>query len=327
MKAFPLIGTFLLATAILAGCSSPQPRRPHILGVSHVAFFASDYENTCKLYSDFFGYARIHTSREKDGSEIEAVFQINDRQHVAIVHYDRMFYPRMSHFALETDDVEAMLRYLKAQYKMYVQDTIFEDGMGNRSIFVTDPNGVMCRFVQYNRWTILKRKARKYLPDSRISTCMRHVGIQCPDLDKAMAFYGDILGFKEVWRGGADPAKVSWVHLQVPDGDQTIELMLYDKEPTPKSMGSMNHICLEVEDIPAAKAILDTRPYPETCGEPSGPRTGIIKKLLINYYDPDGSRIELMSRETVDGIPAEPSKGVPMKYGKRVGETSYSGES
>ena len=45
---------------------------------------------------------------------------------------------------------------------------------------------------------------------------------------------------------------------------------------------------------------------------------GINKKGQINFFDPDLTRIELMARDTYDGVPAESSKGVPMKYGHPV---------
>ena len=152
------------------------------------------------------------------------------------------------------------------------------------------------------------------LSKNRISTHMSHVGFMVPDVDKALAFYRDVLGFKEVWRGGGNPEKVSWVHLRVPEGYETIELMLYDEKPSWERMGSMNHICLEVQDIYKTKAVLDQRKQPEGVMTPTPPKSGINKKYQINYYLIDGTRIELMEEQPYDGVPAPSSKGKLMKY-------------
>jgi lactoylglutathione lyase len=40
-------------------------------------------------------------------------------------------------------------------------------------------------------------------------------------------------------------------------------------------------------------------------------RTGVNRKRQINVYDPDGTRVELMEPNTVDGIPAPSSTAPP----------------
>ena len=43
-----------------------------------------------------------------------------------------------------------------------------------------------------------------------------------------MAFYGGILGFKEFWRGSSSPNMLSWVNMRPAEGQDYIELMLYN---------------------------------------------------------------------------------------------------
>ena len=143
---------------------------------------------------------------------------------------------------------------------------------------------------------------------------MSHIGFMVADLEKSLSFYVDVLGFKEVWRGGPDPKKVKWVHLQVPEGNETIELMLHDSEPSWERMGSMNHICLEVKDVEAVEKKLSERRAPEGCPVPSAISIGINKKRQKNYYSIDGTRVEIMEDHTVTGYPAPSSVGYPMKY-------------
>ena len=58
-----------------------------------------------------------------------------------------------------------------------------------------------------NGWNIVpgslhSRNFGKFLPDTRISTRMIHVGVVVKDRTAADRFYRDILGFKLQWQGG-----------------------------------------------------------------------------------------------------------------------------
>jgi lactoylglutathione lyase len=82
-----------------------------------------------------------------------------------------------------------------------------------------------------------------------------------------------------------------------PSGDY-IELMLYSQPPTRQSLGSMQHICLEVPDIEAAYRAVLARSAPDSIRQK--PTVGLNKRRLLNLFDPDGSRTELMEPRTVD---------------------------
>lgn len=151
------------------------------------------------------------------------------------------------------------------------------------------------------------REKGKFMPDTRISTRMSHFGVMIAQLDSALKFYEGILGFKETWRGSKNGKALSWVNLQVPDGNDYIEFMLYDKYPTLDRVHTMQHICLEVPDVAKAGEILKSRPLPAGCKPPTEIATGVNGKRQINYYDPDGTRIEVMEPGTFDGKPRPPS--------------------
>lgn len=309
-KLIPLV---MLALAVFGCSNTNSPQRPKIKGIAHAAFFTKDLESTREFFKDFLGYDEPIVMMKDDSTIAFTVLKINDRQLVELFPERADSSIRLYHFAIETDDAEAMRLYLKSK-GCEVPDSVKKGRTGNYNYFVKDPNGTICEIVQYADGGMTVADFGKHLPESRISAHMSHVGFMCPDLDKALSFYRDILGFKEVWRGGSDPKKVKWVHLQVPDGEETIELMLYDKKPTWARMGSMNHICLEVPDIEASKAILDTRKLPEGVRTPSDISVGINKKRQLNYYNIDGTRVELMEDHTIDGSVAPSSTGVPMKY-------------
>ena len=278
-----------------------------------MAFFTKDMDNTREFFKDYFGYDEPIVMEKEDGSLAFTIIKINDRQFVELFPERDENAPKLYHFAIETPDAEAMRVYLK--YKGYeVPESTPKGRTGNSNYFVRDHAGTICEIVQYEPDGMTVADIGKHLPDTRVSTHMSHVGFLVPDLDEAVKFYVDVLGFKEVWRGGPDPAKVKWVHLQTPEGNETLELMLFDKYPNKSGLGSMNHICLEVEDAYKAKEILDSRNLPEGLRTPAEVKTGINRKRQINYFNIDGTRVEIMEDHTVDGVPAPSSTGVPLKY-------------
>lgn len=75
-------------------------------------------------------------------------------------------------------------------------------------------------------------------------------------LAASMHFYHDILGFNEFWPGGGSPKTLSWVIMRVPDGQDYLEMMLYNTLPHTDKRGTKNHICLVVPDVEEAVATL-----------------------------------------------------------------------
>jgi len=153
------------------------------------------------------------------------------------------------------------------------------------------------------------------MPAARISDHIMHVGFLVGDLAKSMHFYGDILGFQETWRGGGSPNVLSWVNMRVPDGTDYVEFMLYSKLPAPDGRGTKNHMSLTVPDAQKALDELKKRATQGLYHAPEGKelaiQVGVNRKRQINLYDPDGTRIELMEPNTVDGKPAPSSTAPP----------------
>ena len=99
--------------------------------------------------------------------------------------------------------------------------------------------------------------------------------------------------------------------MQVPDGDDYIEFMLYKDLPAPDHRGSQHHICLFTPDLAKAKAQLEAKPAHASYNKPLEIRTGTNRKRQMNLFDPDGTRVELMEPQTIDGKPTPPSTAPP----------------
>ena len=287
-----------------------EVQRPHITGLSHIALYVHDMDKTRAFYKDFLGFAEPYSLTNQDGSLHLTWIKINDRQSIELFPEQATNSDRLYHIALETDDAVAMRDYLAAQ-GVNVPDKVGKGKIGNLNYFIKDPDGHIVEIVQYtpDGWTTLNRG--KFMPDTRIATNMAHMGILVGDVDAAKKFYEGILGFHEIWRGTKNPKVLSWIHEQIPDGKGFLEFMLYSDLPDPYKRGSAHHLCLEVPDIENAKAILEQRAPRIGYTKPLNIQTGINRKRQLNVYDPDGTRVELMEPQTVDGIPA-PSSSAPL---------------
>lgn len=306
----PSLRFLLLASVLTLGLGAAEPQRPRITGISHAAFYVTDMAKARAFYEGFLGYASPFSIPRKNGGELVWI-KINDRQTVELFPASEISpeADRLYHIAVETDDAEAMRVYLAAK-GVAVPEKTAVGKIGNKNYFIKDPNGNIVEIVEYmaDGWT--KRETGKFMPDTRISTRMSHVGIMVGQFDASMKFYGEILGFKEIWRGGAGKT-LSWVNLQVPDGKDYVEFMLYNTPPTRETLLTKHHICLEVEDVAKAGGILQGRALPEGCKPPTEMKTGVNGKRQINYFDPDGTRVEIMEPNTFDGKPVPPSSAPP----------------
>lgn len=289
------------------------PFRPKITGISRVVFRTCNLDNTCSFFTDFLGYGR-HMPDFAGGEQLPSrTIRINDRQRVDLLCALPDDVCGLDSFVFETDNSAALRHYLESK-GCTVFDAESHIGCIRSDFWVIAPSGVACGFVQ-----------RADVPDSDlgladrgISQRISHVGFMTPDPKAAMAFFVGVLGFREIWRGGPDPTKVAWVHLELPEGDETIELMLFEKRPDRADMGHMNHICLEVPDVDVVRNTLRTRHLPVGCPEPSPISVGINRKRQVNYYDIDGTRVEIMENHTIDGSVAPSSSGRLIEFCKSV---------
>jgi len=303
----PRLSLLLLLSLSWAAAAEP-PRRPRITGISHAAFYVSDMAKARAFYEGFLGFQSPFSIPRKTPGESLVWIKINDRQTVELFPGSEVgpTADRMYHLAVETDDAEGMRLYLQSK-GVEVPPKTGIGKIGNKNYFVKDPSGNTVEIVEYlaDGWT--KREQGKFLPDTRVSTRMSHVGVMIAQLDQALKFYGEILGFQEIWRGSKTANLLSWVNLRVPDGEDYVEFMLYDKYPTLDRVRTLQHICLEVPDVAKAGEILAKRPYPAGSKPPTPMTTGVNGKRQINYYDPDGTRVEVMEPGTADGKPRPPS--------------------
>jgi catechol 2,3-dioxygenase-like lactoylglutathione lyase family enzyme len=303
---------FFVGIGIASGLLAQD--RPKVLGVAHIALYVKDLAKTRQFYEDFLGFGEVFTLPKKEGSGTRIAFvKINDHQYFELFNEKDRGEGQLNHISFYTDNADRLCGYLKLKGVEVMSDEgkAGTGQTGNKNFNVKDPDGRIVEIVQYqpNSWT--SRETGKFMPATRISDHMAHVGVLVGDMDRSMAFYHDILGFQEFWRGSGSPKVLSWVNMRVPDGQDYLEFMLYDQLPEPDARGAKHHASLWIPDADQALADLTRRASKIGYDREIRIQTGVNRKRQINLYDRDGTRIELMERNTVDGKPAPPSTAPP----------------
>ena len=274
---------FLLAAAIAVANAQSTSQRPGITGISHVAFYASSPQAARAFYADLLGLA-THMKRPN-------LYLVGAEQSIEIEQLPPGHGPDLiSHVAFATTDAEALRSYL-ASHGVKVPDKISAGANGANWFAMTDPDGHPIEFVQEVVRTEPPASAPTLKP---VSQHMIHVGFVVHDRAAEDRFYKDLLGFHVYWHGGMKDDETDWVDMQVPDGTDWLEYMLLngDQQPSPRTLGILNHIALGVPNMKDAETLLETRAWKPTKDEHT--QIGRDGKWQLNLYDPEGTRVELM---------------------------------
>jgi len=300
----------LLLVAILAAISPAQTAgsvssmapgtvtRPAIVGVAHIALKTNDLAAARQFYTGILGFQEpfsLNKAAQDGGGLLLTYFKVNDHQYVEMfpdLTDSKM--DRLSHISFETTNAEQMRAYL-ASRGVKVPEKLEPMQDGNRGFDVDDPDGHDVEFLEYRPGSLHSRNFGKFLPDTRISQRIIHVGVVVKDRAAADRFYRDILGFKLQWQGGMKDQDTDWVAMRVPDGTDWLEYMLNVHSPDPHQLGVMHHLSLGVPSIQAAYQLAIKRGYKGK----EKPQIGRDGKWQYNLYDPNFTRVELMEPKPV----------------------------
>lgn len=296
--------------AVPSASTGAVVRRPKILGIAHMAFYVTSLPKTLAYYKGFLGFAEPYDLKADDGTFRVAFIKINDYQYLELFSESPGGDGMLNHIAFYTDDAEQLRRYLISR-GIRAPAKVTKAINGDKNFTVKDPDGHAVEFVEYQPDGWAMKDKGKDMPDSRVSDHVMHIGFTASELAKSKAFYGDILGFREFWRGSSDDVTLSWVDLRVPDGKDYVELMLYKELPPQDKRGGANHISLMTHDINKAVATLRSRAAAVNYTRKIEIHVGHNRQRQSNFFDPDGTRTELMEPFTIDGNPTPPSTTPP----------------
>ncbi len=231
----PLLAPLLPMLLALLPCSAQsQVERPPIVGVAHIGLKTKDLAASREFYGHYLGFQEPFTIDKPSGGLMLTYFKVNDHQYIEVFpELKSDTEDRLSHIALETTNIQQLRDYL-ASKGVKVPDTLKPGLDGNVSMMLKDPDGHNVEFVQYMPGSLHSKNFGKFLPDTRISQRIIHVGITVKDRAAADAFYRDILGCHDIWHGGMKDDRVDWVDMRVPEGTDWVEYMLNVNNPSPK---------------------------------------------------------------------------------------------
>jgi lactoylglutathione lyase len=268
--------------------------RPPIIGVAHIGLKTDNLDASRQFYGHVLGYQEPFTVDKPSGGLMLTYFKVNDHQYIEVFpELKNSSEDRLSHIAFETTNVQQLRDYL-ATKDVKVPATLKPGLDGNLSFMIKDPDGHNVEFVQYMPGSLHSKNFGKFLPDTRVSNRIIHVGVTVHDQAAADHLYKDILGFHSIWHGGMTDDRTDWVDMRVPDGTDWLEYMLNVRNPSVRSLGVMHHLALGVPDIQTGYKAVTERGY-----KADPPKIGRDGKWQLNLYDPNGTRAELMEPKPV----------------------------
>ncbi len=283
---------FLFFVLLLPGSGSPTVQaeqaagRPAITGISHVTLYADDLAKSERFYTQVIGWEQVPATGAHSGVR----FYANHQQYIELVSPpspERN--DRLEGFGFVTANAEAMRRFLAA-HGIAVPAGVTTEPDGSRSFLVHDPAGNNVEFTQLSRHPV----AAPADLSRRLSTHIMHLGFVARDRAALDGFYKDLLGFSLFWQGAAKPGAPDWVMMQVPDGTDWVEYMLYlPKDPSRGQLASANHFSPGVVSIDALHKRLLSQGW-EPSSQERPPLLALDGKWQLDLFDPDGTRVEFM---------------------------------
>jgi catechol 2,3-dioxygenase-like lactoylglutathione lyase family enzyme len=285
-----------LLAAISGATFAADPQRPQIVGVSHIALYASDPVKSERFYTHDLGAVKAADPEAPQGVR----YYFAAAQFVEMLPLPRgnRSINRLDHVAFATRDAEGLRTYL-SQKGVTVPQHVTRGTDSSQWFDVIDPEGNKVEFVQ------AAPGGGPALPPNTLSSHIIHVGFIVHDRALEDGFYQGILGFRPYWFGGFKEDTPTWISQQVPDGTDWLEYMIVDPPhgrgipPTMAAdvLGILNHFSLGVANIEAAYTLLWNGD--RLAGQENLPKIGRDAKWQLNLIDPDGTRAEIMELHAI----------------------------
>ena len=123
---------------------------------------------------------------------------------------------------------------------------------------------------------------------------INHVTTMVKDTDRAMKFYNDLLGIKQIQSQVDNPA-ITWLQL-----DNGVMVHLIETDEAPAKPGNIHH-AFQVDNLESTKATLEASGYP---AKREGIRYDGQAYLFIE--DPDGNSVEFCTSSGYAPAPPRP---------------------
>ena len=293
----------------LAGAEPLERACPRILGLSHVAVKATDYEKSVAFYRDFLGFAEQGRLFYLNNGRRELVFlKISDTQTIEV--FDAANVTQVAgqlyQVALQVEDADAVRVHL-AQNGFRMPPVVALGQMKNANFTTRDPNGYIIEVVQYLPEGRMIQDRGKFMPSTRISSHLISAQVLTTKLNETLHCYCDVLGLSESWRGAATPTEPACIDLKIPGSPDYIEIILGKSD-------AAQAFRLEVADVDQAAELLKRRARDANYEKPIVPVLGRSNHRMLTVFDPDGIKVELVETNVMPpGGTVSGKSGVPVQ--------------
>ena len=264
-----------------------QPAR--ITGMAHIAYYVTNLQKARDYYEGFLGFAEAFDLKNPDGSVRVAFIKINDHQYIELYVQPKSTLENFGwlHDAgFETNDAKGMRDHL-ASLGIKVPAKVKKDATGNLSFDITDPSGFTIEIVQYLPHSMTGRTRGKFMPSTRISDHIDHIGLLVSSQPESWKFYSEAFGFTKEGDGSK---------MAIPGSNDRFELGSEKKKnPREARYHVKDHICLSNTDVPKMtaeiRASANASEFPDAIADTHQLSNG---KNVVEIYDLDHNRIEVM---------------------------------
>lgn len=280
----------LKSVAFLAAAAAVVPSlraedNARIIGMAHMGYYISNVKQARDYYEGFLGFQEAFALKNPDGTDRVIFEKINDHQFIVLYAEPVKNYGFIHDAGFETNNAEGMREHL-ASIGVKVPDHVTKDDEGNLSFDILDPSGFTINIVQYLPKSMTGKTRGKFMPATRISNHIDHIGLLVKDREATWKFYADAFGFTKEGDGSK---------MAIPGSSDRFEVGFERKPATEARFHVKDHICLSNPDVPKMTAELRAKPeikeFPDAIADTHQLPNG---KNVVEIYDLDHNRVEVM---------------------------------
>ncbi len=274
-----------------------------ILGLAQVSVKVSDLDRSRAFYRDILGLPEAFELKDEAGQVTSVYFKVNDDQYIELIpglQPDELV--RQTRIVIQSSDLPEL-------HALYAEEgldpgPIASGADGNPTFRIVLPNGYPMDFLQYVPTSMQGRLRGQLLTPERVSTHLLHAATMVKD-DETKDFFSK-LGWGRMLPGSRGD------YIETPSRDFNLETKnppLDPENPATREQyerelyGAVYHFSLEISDMHAARELMKERGGFDDVTLRTA--VGNNRHWLLHLFDPDGTRVEFMSENTVpDDIPS-----------------------
>ena len=279
-RIFLWIAVLGLAANVARAADAPAPA---ITGIAHIGYYVTDMAKARAYYEGFLGFQEAFAVKDANGADHVVYVKINDHEYIVLIAEPATNHGFIHDVAFQSSDVkETRARVIAAGY---AATGIAPDYAGDLAFSVTDAAGFTVEVVQYQPKSLTGTTKGKFMPATRISDHIDHVGLLTNDKEAAWEFYAKAFGFVK----DGDGSKMTIVA----GSNDRFEVGFEHKAGTIDRFHVKDHICLSAPDVRKVTAALSAKGQAKDFKEIENHQLGSGKNVA-ELYDLDGNRVEMM---------------------------------